>query len=208
MSSVHTRIHRPVAEGAAVRPAVFLDRDGVIVEETGYLHRVEDTRFIAGSLEAIAALNRLGIPVVLVTNQSGIGRGYYGWPEYEQVQAHIEAALSAQGAWLDAAWACGAHPDSGDSFRKPNPGMLHAAAAALALNLGASWMVGDKLIDVQAALRAGIRGAIHVLSGHGKEVRGAVTAWAAENSGRSFRVEFADTLADAVSRFETRFQFG
>jgi D-glycero-D-manno-heptose 1,7-bisphosphate phosphatase len=189
---------------------VFLDRDGVIVEEVGYLHRVEDIRYIDGALHAIAKLNRLGIPVVVVTNQSGVGRGYYGWPDYERVQAHIESGLAEQGGWLDATLACACHPDAlGDlavpdhPFRKPNPGMIHAAAGSLALDLSASWLIGDKPEDLEAAFRAGLNGAIHVLSGYGRENRNRVAEWAARIRNSPFQVEYADSLADAIRTFPT-----
>jgi D-glycero-D-manno-heptose 1,7-bisphosphate phosphatase len=208
VNPVHTQIIRPVPEGTPVRRAVFLDSDGVIVEDIGYLHRLEDIRYIEGSLAAIAKLNRLGIPVVVVTNQSGVGRGYYGWREYEQVQANIERRLAEQGGWLDASLACACNPDAlgalavtGHPFQKPNPGMLHAAASNLALDLAASWLIGDKLLDVEAAFRAGLRGALHVRSGYGAAVRGSVERWAAENARGPFEVRYAETLADAVSAY-------
>ena len=176
---------RPPAPGAPARPGVFLDRDGVIVEDVGYLHRIEDIRYIDGALGAIAKLNQLGIPVVMVTNQAGIGKGYYGWEEFEQVQKHIEDRLAFEGGWLDGAWGCACHPEAlGDlaaadhPFRKPNPGMILAAASSLAIDLSASWLVGDKPLDIEAAYRAGLRGAVHLLGGYGRETREQVAQWA------------------------------
>lgn len=204
MMQVHCRIGRPVPPGTPPRPAVFLDRDGVIVEDNGYLHRLEDIRYIDGAPGAIAKLNRLGIPVVVVTNQSGVGRGYYGWQEYEEVQADIERRLAQEGGWLDAALACGWNPDTvpDHPFRKPNPGMFHAAAGSLALDLAASWVIGDRLSDVEAAFRVGLRGAIHVLSGPGREARPQVEEWAAANP---YRVMYAENLAEAVRWFPEAF---
>jgi D-glycero-D-manno-heptose 1,7-bisphosphate phosphatase len=211
MKPVHCRIGRPVPPDTAARSAIFLDRDGVIVEDVGYLHRIEDIHYIEGALGAIAKLNALGIPVVVVTNQSGVGRGYYGWQEYEQVQAHIESRLAEEGGWLDATLACACHPDARGAlaiadhpFRKPNPGMIYAAAAGLALDLASSWLIGDKPSDMEAAFRAGLSGAIHVLTGHGQRTRSQVAEWAAGISGSSFRVESARTLADAVLAFPER----
>ena len=86
MDGVYSHIGRSVEEISTPRPAVFLDRDGVVVEDTRYLHRPEEVRFLAGALETVVKLNRLGLPVVLVTNQAGIGRGYYGWRDFELVQ--------------------------------------------------------------------------------------------------------------------------
>src|SRR5215472_13782418 len=160
------------------RAALFLDRDGSVVEDTGYLRRVEDVVVIAGAAEVIAAANRRSVPIIMVTNQSGIGRGYYGWPEFASVQAKIAALLAAQGATIDAAYACPHHPQAKGDFahpdhpaRKPNPGMLLKAASALTLDLKSSWLVGDKADDIEAAKRAGIAGALQVATGHGKAER-------------------------------------
>lgn len=195
MNPVHIQIHRPAPAGTPLRPAVFLDRDGVIVEETGYLHRVADIRFIQGAIAAIAKLNRRAIPVVVVTNQSGIGRGYYGWPEYEKVQAFIAAELARENAFLDAVIACAAQPEEGHPFRKPEPGMIDEAAATLALDPSHSWLIGDKLDDMKAAHRAHLNGAIHVLTGYGQSARSSVREWAAA---APFYVRYAQTLAGAV----------
>lgn len=184
------------------RPALFLDRDGVVVEETDYLCRAEDTVMIAGAAAVVAAANQAGIAVIMVTNQAGIGRGYYGWREFQSVQDAIVAALAAEGAHLDAVYACAHHPNGSGSFahpdhpaRKPNPGMLLQAAADLALDLTRSWMVGDKAIDVEAAKRAGLAGAFHVATGYGTAERGAAAAFA----GPTFEIRFGNSLADALT---------
>lgn len=158
----------------APRAALFCDRDGTIVEEVGYLHRVTDVRLIAGAADVIARANRLGVAVVIVTNQSGIGRGLYGWGEFAAVQERVLDALAAAGAYVDAVFACAhhpqalppyAHPDHPD--RKPNPGLLHRAAACLGLALQPSWLIGDRASDVVAARRAGLAGALLVATGAG-----------------------------------------
>jgi histidinol-phosphate phosphatase family protein len=114
------------------KPALFLDRDGVVVVETGYLCRREDVALLPGAAEVVAAANRSGIAVVIVTNQAGIGRGKFGWAEFASVQEAIAAALAAQGARWDAVYACPHHPSAKGIFghpdhpaRKPNPGMIH-----------------------------------------------------------------------------------
>lgn len=119
----------------ALRPALFLDRDGVIVADTGYLGRAEDVRLLDGAAGAIARCNVLRIPVVVVTNQSGIARGYYDWRGFHAVQSALCAALDAAGARLDAVLACAYHADgkaplrrAEHPWRKPNPGMIVAAA--------------------------------------------------------------------------------
>ena len=125
-------------------PALFLDRDGVVVVETHYLHEVEKTELIPGAGETIALANQRGIHVVLVTNQSGVGRGLYGWAEFQAVQDRIMADLAAFGARVDAVCACPYHPEAAAPYdrehpdRKPNPGMLLKAARALQIDLAPS----------------------------------------------------------------------
>ena len=183
------------------RPALFLDRDGAVVEDTEYLCRADDIVMIPGAAAVIAARNRLGIAVVMVTNQAGIGRGYYGWAEFKTVQRAIVAALARDGARLDAVYACAHHPQGRDSFahpdhpaRKPNPGMLLQAAADLAIDLKTSWLVGDKATDVESAKRAGLAGALQVATGHGIAERENVTELATS----SFQVRFGQSIADAM----------
>lgn len=154
------------------RPAVFLDRDGVIVEEVGYLHKVEDIAMIPSASAAVARLNAAGVPVVVVTNQAGIGRGYYTWAEFERVQAEIEARLLP--GVVDGVWACGYHGEGGvgelrkdHPWRKPHPGMLLDAAEVLGIDLTRSWLIGDKVLDIECAIHAGLPGAILVRTGYG-----------------------------------------
>jgi D-glycero-D-manno-heptose 1,7-bisphosphate phosphatase len=154
--------------------ALFLDRDGVVVEEVDYLCRVEDVRLVHGAAGVIGAANRKNIPVVLVTNQAGICRGLYGWADFVAVQDAIIGGLETQGARLDAIYACPHHPNGKGDFlhpdhpaRKPNPGMILRAASDLSLDLQNSWLVGDKTIDIEAARRAGLAGAMQVMTGYG-----------------------------------------
>ncbi len=156
-----------------MRPAVFLDRDGTLNEEVDYLHRPEELVLIPGAAEAVARLTAAGIPVVVVTNQSGIGRGYYGWEDFAAVMVRMEALLGEAGARLDAVYASphhekgvGDYADPDHPERKPNPGMLIRAAREHGLDLSRSWMVGDKDIDVQAGHNAGCRSVL-VRTGYG-----------------------------------------
>lgn len=158
-----------------MKAAVFLDRDGTLNEEVGYLHRPEEVMLIPGAAQAVARLNSLGVPVVVVTNQAGIGRGKYGWEDFRAVTVRIAELLAAESAHLDAVYAAPhhergigefRHPDHPD--RKPNPGMLLKAAAEHGLDLAASWMIGDKELDLQAGRSAGCRTAL-VLTGYGRE---------------------------------------
>jgi len=184
------------------RPALFLDRDGAVVEETGYLHRVEDIVVIPGAPEVIAAANQQSVPVIMVTNQSGIGRGYYGWTEFNSVQDAIVALLAAEGARIDAVYACPHHPEAKGFLahpdhpaRKPNPGMLLQAASDLGLDLKASWLVGDKANDIETAKRAGIAGALQVATGYGAAERQLAAKLASPN----FEVRFGQSIADAMT---------
>ncbi len=195
---------RRAPEGAARRPALFLDRDGVVVEEVHYLSRPEDVRLVPGAAEAIRAANLRDIPAVLITNQAGIGRGLYGWDAFARVQKTILDRLARTGAIVDAVYACPHHAEGVEPYRhpdhparKPNPGMLLRAGAALRLDLGASWAVGDRASDIEAARRAGLAGGVHVLDGHGSDPgeRGAALALAAPG----FTVAGATSIADAAA---------
>jgi D-glycero-D-manno-heptose 1,7-bisphosphate phosphatase len=184
------------------RPALFLDRDGAVVEETGYLRRVQDIVIIPGAAEVISAANQRHIPVVMITNQSGIGRGYYDWTDFKSVQDVIVSSLAAAGARIDAVYACAHHPEAKGFLahpdhpsRKPNPGMLLRAALDLALDLKASWLVGDKADDIEAAKRAGIAGALQVATGYGTAER----AHAAKLAGPKFAVRFGQSIADSMT---------
>jgi len=183
-------------------PALFLDRDGVVVEEVDYLHRVEDIAICASAAAVISAANKNAVPVVLVTNQAGIGRGYYGWAEFRAVQEAIQSAIAPEGAHFDAVYACPHHRDGQGAFahpdhpaRKPNPGMLQRAAAALDIDMARSWLVGDRAGDVEAARRAGLAGALHVLTGYGQAERAAALAL----SGPRFDVRGAASIAGALT---------
>jgi D-glycero-D-manno-heptose 1,7-bisphosphate phosphatase len=176
---------------AAGRPAVFLDRDGVVVEEVGYLHRVEDLAVIPGAAEFIAQANRRGIPVAMASNQSGIARGYFGWDEFHQVQAELGRRLERAGARIDLTVACPHYPEHPD--RKPLPGMFRKTAQMAALDLRRSWVIGDQTSDLEAARAAGLSGGVLVLTGHGAQHRAA----ASQIETPAFRVTIADSIAEA-----------
>ncbi len=149
---------------ALLKRAVFLDRDGTINVEKEYLHRIEDFAFIPGAPQAIRLLNDAGFYVVVVTNQSGVARGYYDEAAVERLHRYMDGELAHFGARVDAYYFCPHHPKHGSGLhsrecacRKPLPGMLIQAAADLGVDLTASWIIGDKLADVEAGLRAGCR---------------------------------------------------
>lgn len=166
-----TRIRGPVR-----RPALFLDRDGVVVEEVHYLHKVQDMKLSPGAAAVIGRANALNIPCVIVTNQAGIGRGIFDWAAFCAVQEAMLDALAGEGAYVNAVFAC-PHIAGGKApygvadhpARKPGPGMLHAAADMLPIDLQGSWIIGDRASDIDAAKRAGCAGGVHVLAGHGSE---------------------------------------
>ena len=200
---VWSQVLKPSA-GSRRRAALFLDRDGVVVEDVGYLHLPSETRLIDGAVRAIAHANRRGIPVVLVTNQGGIGLGHYDWRAFVQVQDAIVESLAGAGAALDAVYACPHHPRGKAPFgcpdhpaRKPNPGMLLLAAQALRLDLAASWIVGDRATDIEAGHRAGLCGGTHVLTGNGTNDGEREAALACADP--SFRVLGAASIADAAA---------
>ena len=177
-----------------MRRAVFLDRDGTINVEKEYLHRIDDFQFIPGVPEAIGRLNRAGLLVVVVTNQSGVGRGYYSAKDVEALHRHIAGELEKQDAHVDA-WLYCPHfstgPTNGPSScdcRKPAPGMILKAADSLNIDLRQSVMIGDKVIDVQAGLAVGCR-PILVRSGYG----------AIEEAALPEGVAVCDDLAQAVN---------
>jgi D-glycero-D-manno-heptose 1,7-bisphosphate phosphatase len=157
--------------------AVFLDRDGTIVEDPGFLHEPGKVRLLSGAAEAIKQLNHHEILTVVVTNQSGIGRGLYTVADYEAVQARLDALLAAQGARIDAAYFCPHHPrvTGPCECRKPGLKLFHDAAAALAIDFTRSWWVGDRLSDVQPARLLGGT-AILVATGEGNLHQGQARA--------------------------------
>jgi len=172
---VWTQVLSPLTQ-TQNRPALFLDRDGVVVKEAHYLHKVEEVELTENAAQVIRAANAKNIPVILVTNQAGIGYGYFEWDDFIAVQTRILADLAAEGAHIDGVFACPfhakgqsvyAHPDH--PARKPNPGMLMFAHAQMGVDLCASWIVGDRALDVLAGKNAGLVGGVHVLSGHGSK---------------------------------------
>lgn len=153
--------------------AVFLDRDGTINVEVQYLNKVEDFEFIPGVPWALRRLKDAGFLLVVVTNQSGIGRGYYDEAALQAIHDHMHAELAGFGVTIDACYFCPHHPEhaTGDyrtecACRKPLPGMLQQAAEDLDIDLSRSYMVGDKLADVEAGLNAGCT-SLMVRTGYG-----------------------------------------
>jgi D-glycero-D-manno-heptose 1,7-bisphosphate phosphatase len=157
---------------APPRRAVFLDRDGTINVEVNYLAKAEEVRLIPGAAQAIARLNAVGLPVVVVSNQSGLARGYFDEADLAAVQVRLNRLLAAEGARVDAYYFCPHHPQGVVEHyalvcdcRKPAPGLLRQAAEEMGLALAGSFMVGDRLLDVACGRAAGLTGVL-VRTGH------------------------------------------
>ncbi len=148
------------------RPAVFLDRDGTINEEMGYINHLSRFRLLPEAAPAIRRLNQAGVPVVVITNQSGAARGYFPASLVDEVHGLMHRLLAQAGARLDAVYACLHAPDAGCPCRKPKPGLILQAAEDLGLDLSRSYLVGDRYMDIQTAANAGLQG-ILVLTGYG-----------------------------------------
>lgn len=154
------------------RAAVFLDRDGTIIEDVGYIADPTDVRFFSGAAQAIARMNRAGLLVVVVSNQSGLARGYFDYGQMWAVQRRVEEGLRAAGADLDGFYFCPHHEEGSVAelalacdCRKPRPGMILQAAEELGIDLAASFMIGDRLLDVACGRAAGVS-PIMVSTGH------------------------------------------
>lgn len=148
--------------------AVFLDRDGTINEEVNYLGSPEGWRLLPRAGEAIHQLNVRGWQVVLITNQSGVGRGYYTEQDVQAVHERMDADLARAGARLDGIYYCPHHPDAGCDCRKPHTLLFEQAARELNIDLTRSYAVGDKLSDLEPGRRLGCR-TVLVLTGHGRD---------------------------------------
>ncbi len=147
--------------------AVFLDRDGTINEEMGYINHPSRFVLLPRTAAAIKRLNEAGVKVVVVTNQSGAARGYFPADLVEEVHARLRQLLAAQGAHLDGIYACLHGPEDGCACRKPQPGLILQAAGELDIDLSRSYVVGDRYKDIQTGTNAGAKG-IFVLTGYGR----------------------------------------
>ena len=148
---------------AATGRGLILDRDGVINEDTGYLHRIEDCRFVDGIFELTAGFAQRGFTIVIASNQSGIGRGYYTEADFQRLMAWMTGEFGRRGAAIAGVYHCPDHPTEGvgpyrraNPWRKPGPGMLLEAAKDLDLDLARSWTVGDQMSDIEAGRSAGV----------------------------------------------------
>jgi D-glycero-D-manno-heptose 1,7-bisphosphate phosphatase len=182
-----------LAEVASLRPAVFLDRDGTIAEEVGYLNHSSRFRMFPFVAAAIRRLNQAEYPAIVITNQSGVGRGYFPDSLIHAVHELMTQQLAKEGAHIDALYYCPHKGDDGCLCRKPKPGMLQRAAREHNLDLPRSFVVGDRYGDIQLAHRVGAR-AVMVRSGYGEgEIQWHSAQWPAPPD------FIAENLADAVA---------
>jgi D-glycero-D-manno-heptose 1,7-bisphosphate phosphatase len=149
------------------QPAVFLDRDGTINEQMGYINHLSRFILLPQAVPAIRRLNAAGVKVVVVTNQSGAARGYFPASLVEEIHALLQKILAAGGAHLDGIYTCLHGPADDCACRKPRPGLLEQAARDLNLDLSRSYLVGDRYNDIETAANAGAKG-ILVLTGYGR----------------------------------------
>lgn len=151
-------------ENTEQRKAVFLDRDGTLIEEVNFLSSVDELRLFPYTFEAVKLLKDAGFLVIVVTNQSGIGRGIYDEAAMNAIHEEMQTQL---GGMIDAFYFCPHLPCDGCSCRKPSLGMLESAVEDFAIDLASSWMIGDKKIDVETGQKAGSRTAL-VMTGYGR----------------------------------------
>ena len=154
-------------ESEFVRRAVFLDRDGTINEDPGYINDPKLLRLLPGAGQGIRYLNEQGFEVIVISNQSGVARGLITPEQLLKVHSRLEQLLKECGAKIDHFYLCTHHPDELCSCRKPSPFLLLQAAHDLSLDLKGSYMVGDKMSDVEAGLRAQLRSSMLVRTGDG-----------------------------------------
>ncbi len=150
--------------------AVFLDRDGTLIAEKNYLHRPEEVEIFPGAGAALKKLSDAGFKLFIVTNQSGIGRGYFALADAERVNEHVNRELARDGVHFEKTYIAPEAPDQPSRGRKPSPQFLFDARDEFSLNLAESFMIGDKLIDLECGWNAGVKKSILVRTGYGAEV--------------------------------------
>ena len=164
-STLTDRTAPTAARARRQTPAILLDRDGVINRDLGYVARIADFEFLPGVFAALRALAAGGFRLIVVTNQSGIGRGLYSPADFQTLNDWMLAQLRGEGVEIAAVYHCPHAPEANCGCRKPAPGLLLEAARAHRLDLARSWLVGDKPSDIEAARRAGVGRAVLVRSG-------------------------------------------
>ena len=162
---------RPVpADPPRIEKAVFLDRDGVLIEDTGYIGRPEQVVMFPWTAPALRRLADAGYKLFVVTNQSGIGRGFYTVEDMQRVNARLEELLAPAGVRFQRIYFAPEAPDQPSRGRKPSPQFLFDARDEFGIDLGRSYLVGDKLSDLECGWNAGLARVVLVRTGHGSEV--------------------------------------
>ncbi len=174
------------------RSAIFIDRDGTLIEDRDYLHKPEEVVFFPGAVSALAAAAKEDFTIVMITNQSGVGRGYFTMEDVEKVHCHIISELAKEGVTIARIYTAPEAPGQTSRGRKPSPAFLHDARDELNLDLSRSYMIGDKWIDLEAGWNAGVSQSILVRTGYGTEVE-------KEHSNNLSRAIVLDNLAQAIS---------
>jgi len=179
-----------------MKPAVFLDRDGVLIEERNYLHRVEDVVLLPGVAAALKRLKNAGFELFIVSNQSGVGRGYFTLADVERVNEHLGRELARFGVRFEKIYIAPEAPDKSSRGRKPSPQFLFDARDEFGVDLAQSFMVGDKLIDLECGWNAGVKTSILVRTGYGAELEKVE----AEKLKRAMVVDDLNSAADWILR--------
>ena len=152
------------------RCAIFIDRDGTLIEDKDYLHKPEEVRFIDGAIRALKRASDAGFVIIMVTNQSGVGRGYFTLADVENVHTHIVRQLARENVSLLEIYVAPEAPEAPSRGRKPSPQFLFDARDTHAIDLDQSYMIGDKLIDLECGWNAGVHKSILVRTGYGSNV--------------------------------------
>ena len=153
-----------------MKRALFLDRDGTLIQEKEYLHRSEEVVVFPGATAALKRLQDAGFLLFIVTNQSGVGRGFFTLAEVEKVNAHLAREFASAGVRFEKVYIAPEAPDQPSRGRKPSPQFLFDARDEFGINLSQSYMIGDKLIDLECGWNAGVKKSLLVRTGYGAEV--------------------------------------
>lgn len=194
---------------------IFLDRDGTLNKEVNYLHKPEDLVFLPGVAEALRSFREAGYRIVVVTNQAGVARGYYGEKDVEILHAYMNDCLRQQGAGIDAFFYCPHHPEHGIGAyktvcrcRKPGTGMFEMAEKLFTVDKAHSWMIGDKLIDVQAGINYGVN-TVLVGTGYGAREHGEALKKLSLHQLKRLPYDiYAETMTDAAREILARTDAG
>ncbi len=176
---------------ARMNRAVFLDRDGTMIEERNYLRRPEEVKVLPGAPQALRRLQMAGYTLIVVSNQSGVGRGYFTLDDVELVNARVSAEFAEAGVSFAKYYIAPEAPDQPSRGRKPSPQFLFDARDEFGLDLSASYMIGDKLIDLECGWNAGVKGCFLVRTGYGAKAE-------REFAGRLGTANVVDGLLDAA----------